>query len=228
MPVHGDDPQEMTPAALESEGATEEVAPPARHAIRGLLTRPGLAAGMTDAIHAALTSAHYGWLVTEEGGPGEENSDYVYENPTDSGVAAQVATTAALEYLAGDRLFTREGEVPADEVAEVLRQVQYKDWSFEAVRLPDGTVGAKVIAPLRDHRQPGRLFRTSRVAPAGTRGSVQRRVLEAALRAIMSIEEHEAREELRLGPEQPLDPHVLPPPTNRRKIALGPESPRSS
>jgi hypothetical protein len=68
--------------------------------------------------------------------------------------------------------------------------------------LPDGTVAVRVVAALEDHLHPGRTFRTSRAAPlritkpGQSPGEV---VVEAALRAVLSIEEHEMREQLAGG-----------------------------
>ena len=113
----------------------------------------------------------------------------------------------------------RPARLPVELVAKVLTGLRYKPgWSFEPAVLPDGTVAVRAVADLEDHLHPGRTFRTSRAAPlrvaAGqTPGDV---VVEAALRAVLSIEEHEIREQLVLDGKrsQPLDPHALPNPTN--------------
>lgn len=62
------------------------------------------------------------------------------------------------------------------------------------------------------------MLRTSRAAPLRV-AEVQSPadvVIEAALRAVLSIEEHEIRKQLVLDGKrtQPLDPHALPTPTN--------------
>jgi hypothetical protein len=71
---------------------------------------------------------------------------------------------------------------------------------------------------LEDHLHAGRTFRTSRAAPLRIAGgqSPSEVVADAALRAVLSIEEHEIREQLLLDGKrsQPLDPHQLPTPTN--------------
>lgn len=172
-------------------------------------------AGLTEAIHAAFVSAR----------AAHEVSDGSLEDPADSGIVAQIAATAALEYVTGERLFLRQTEVPAQKVAAIVSRLAYKDWSFSAVKLPDGTVGVRVVAPLEDRGGTGRLFRRSRVTTAAGGAALETRVAEAAFRGIMAIEEHEAREELRLGEKRPLNPHVQTPPlpTNRRRI----EDPRT-
>ncbi len=57
----------------------------------------------------------------------------------------------------------------------------------------DGTVAVRAIADLEDHVHPGPTFRTSRSAPLRVTGnqSPGKVVVDAALRAVLSIEEHE-------------------------------------
>ena len=182
------------------------------------LGSPRLLVELTEAVHAALRTAQQGWEATREDGPGEAESPVRYENPSESRVAAQVAATAAVEHLRAVE-FARPARLAPELVAKVLTGLRYKPgWTFEAAVLPDGTVAVKAIADLPDHIHPGRTFRTSRSAPlrvAGQRtpGDV---VMDAALRAVLSIEEHEIREQLLLDGKrsQPLDPHALPAPTN--------------
>jgi hypothetical protein len=104
-------------------------------------------------------------------------------------------------------------------VAKVLGGLRYKPgWTFEPAVLPDGTVAVRVVADLEDRLHPGRTFRTSRAAPLRIAGGQPpgEVVADAALRAVLSIEEHEIREQLLLDGRrsQPLDPHQLPSPTN--------------
>ena len=173
---------------------------------------------LAEAVHAALRAAQQGWAAKVEDGPGEAGSPVTYEDPSDSRVAAQVAATAVVERLRAVH-FARPAGLPVELVAKVLTGLRYKaGWSFEPAVLPDGTVAVRAVADLEDHLHPGRTFRTSRAAPlrvadGQTPGDV---VVEAALRAVLSIEEHEKREQLVLDTHrsQPLDPHALPNPTN--------------
>ncbi|MCA1832854.1 MAG: hypothetical protein LC750_09040 [Actinobacteria bacterium] len=180
------------------------------------LAGPTFMAALTEAIGAAFASARQV----------HETGDGSVEDPADSGIVAQIATTTGLEYLTGEQLFVRRTEIPAEKIAAIVARLAYKDWSFSAVKLPDGTVGVRVVAPLQDRKGTGRLFRRSRVAIAASGATLETAVAEAAFQAIMAIEEHEAREELRLGERRPLNPHVqaVPLATNRRKI----EHPRTS
>jgi hypothetical protein len=86
--------------------------------------------------------------------------------------------------------------------------------------LGEGTAAVQVAADLEGHLHPGRTFRISRSAPLRVTGNQTpgEVVVEAALRAVLSIEEHEIREQLVVGGRrsQPLDPHQFPTPTNTR------------
>ena len=182
------------------------------------LRSPRLLVELTEAVHAALRAAQQGWLATQEDGPGEAESPVRYEDPSQSRVAAQVAATAVVEHLTAVE-FARPAALLLDQVAKVLGGLRYKPgWRFEPALLPDGTVAVKVIADLSDHVHPGRTFRTSRSAPLRVTAdqSPGEVVVDAALRAVLSIEEHEIREQLTLDGRraQPLDPHTLPAPTN--------------
>lgn len=182
------------------------------------LDSPRLLVELTEAVHAALRAAQQGWLATAEGGPGGDESPVRYENPSESRVAAQVAATAMVEHLKAVE-FARPARLPVELVGKVLAGLRYKPgWRFEPAVLPDGTVAVRVVADLEDHVHPGRTFRTSRSAPLRVTGGEPpaEAVVDAALRAVLSIEEHEIREQLILDASrsQPLDPHTLPSPTN--------------
>ena len=181
------------------------------------LGSPRLLVELTEAAHAALRAAQQGWEAQLEDGPGEAESPITYENPSESRVAAQVAATAIVERLQAVE-FARTARLAPPLVAKVLGGLRYKPgWSFEPAVLPDGTVTVRAIADLEDHLHPGRTFRTSRSAPLRVSGSQTPAavVVDAALRAVLSIEEHEIREQLVLDSKrsQPLDPHQLPNPT---------------
>lgn len=182
------------------------------------LDSPRLLVERTEAAHAALRAAQQGWEAKLEDGPGEAESPTTYEDPSESRVAAQVAATAIVEHLNAVE-FARPARLAPELVAKVLTGLRYKPgWSFEPAVLPDGTVAVRTIAALSDHLHPGRTFRTSRSAPLRVSGSQTpgEVVVDAALRAVLSIEEHEIREQLTLDGKrsQPLDPHTLPAPTN--------------
>jgi hypothetical protein len=182
------------------------------------LGSPRLLVELTEAAHAALRAAQQGWEARLEDGPGEAESPVTYENPSESRVAAQVAANAMVEHLKAVE-FARPARLAPQLVAKVLTGLRYKPgWSFEPAVLPDGTVAVRAIADLEDHLHPGRTFRTSRSAPLRVSGSQTpgEVVVDAALRAVLSIEEHEIREQLVLDGKrsQPLDPHALPDPTN--------------
>jgi hypothetical protein len=182
------------------------------------LGSPRLLVELAEAVHAALRAAQQGWVAKLEDGPGEADSPVTYEDPSDSRVAAQVAATAVVEHLRAVE-FARPAKLPPDLVAKVLGGLRYKPgWTFEPAVLPDGTVAVRVVADLEDRLHPGRTFRTSRAAPLRIAGGQPpgEVVADAALRAVLSIEEHEIREQLLLDGRrsQPLDPHQLPSPTN--------------
>jgi hypothetical protein len=157
-----------------------------------------------------------GWLATMEDGPGEAESGCA--TTSESRVAAQGRCHRHGRTRPG-REFARPGKLPADLVARVLSGLRYKPgWTFEPAVLPDGTVAVRGVTDLEDHVHPGSTFRTSRSAPLRVTGSETPAevVVDAALRAVPSIEEHEIREQLLLDGRrsQPLDPHQFPAPTN--------------
>jgi hypothetical protein len=182
------------------------------------LASPELITGLTDAVHSALLAAAEGWAVTQEDGPGEEDRPYRFANPAESSVAATVSVTAVVEHL--QEFFSqRRAKVPPDVVNRVLADVTYRPgWSFETTVLPDGNTGILVVAELEDLNHPGRVFRTSRIAPllASGHSAPARVILEGVLRGVLAIEEHEVREQLRYRGDQLLDLHELPVPTSNR------------
>jgi hypothetical protein len=183
------------------------------------LGSPRLMVELAEAAHAALRAAQQGWVARMEDGPGEADSPVTYEDPSGSRVSAQVAVTAVIEHLQAVE-YARPAKLPPELVAKVLSGLRYKPgWTFEPAVMPDGTVAVRAIADLEDHLHPGRTFRTSRSAPLELTKAGQppgEVVTDAALRAVLSIEEHEIREQLLLDGRrsQPLDPHTLPAPTN--------------
>lgn len=184
----------------------------------GGLGSPDFLNSLTNAVHGALLAAAEGWAVTQEDGPGEEARPYRYANPAESSVAATVAATAMVEHLQ-ELLSARRARIPIEVVAGVLAAVSYRPgWTFEATALPDGSTGVLVLADLEDVHRPGRVFRTSRLAPLVTSGRTApvQVVLEGVLRGIMAIEEHETREQLRYQGSRPLDLHSLPTPDSNR------------
>lgn len=192
------------------------------NAPEGLETRslasPEFITSLTNAVHRALLAAAEGWAVTEEDGPGEEDRPYRFANPAESSVAATVSVTAMVEHL--QELFSqRRAKIPPEVVHRVLADVTYRPgWFFETTVLPDGNTGVRVVAELEDLNHPGRVFRTSRVAPLLASGlsSPEQVILEGVLRGVLAIEEHEAREQLRYRGDKPLDLHLLPEPISNR------------
>lgn len=158
----------------------------------------------TDAIHGHVKSA---WAASTL-------RDDLYESLEDSGVLARVAANAVLGVLGGGE----EGveRVPDAVLGKRVAAMSYKGWEFRYVRLPDDTRAVRVVATLEDVHRPGRLFRTSRIEPVRTT------VEAAAFRAVMQVEEHEARERFAVDGVRVLDPHgpdELPEPTNYRPDA---------
>lgn len=211
----------MSMSTTERSPMTEPDAPPDELAgtlrLPEDLGSPRLLVELAEAVHAALR-AQQGWVAKLEDGPGEADSPVTYEDPSDSRVAASVAATAVVEHLRAVE-FARPARLAPELVARVLGGLRYKPgWSFEPAVLPDGTVAVRAIADLEDHLHPGRTFRTSRAAPLRVADgqSPGQVVVDAALRAVLSIEEHEIREQLVLDGKrsQPLDPHSLPQPSN--------------
>jgi hypothetical protein len=135
----------------------------------------------TDAIHAQVKSAAAASALRDD----------LYESVEDSGVMARVAANAVLGVLADGGEGAEEGSDAV--VGRRVATMSYKGWEFRYVRLPDETRAVRVVATLDDVHRPGRRFRTSRVEP------VRSTVEAAAFRAVMQVEEHEARERFEIG-----------------------------
>jgi hypothetical protein len=87
------------------------------------------------------------------------------------------------------------------EAAATLAQVAYKDYKFDLLRLADGTWGVRVEGRFPDSRKP-----QHRVA-VSARGFGRSSILDCAFRAVMALEEHEARERFTYRGQRVFDPH---------------------
>jgi hypothetical protein len=105
----------------------------------------------------------------------------------------------ALAHAVGER--PPDPPVSAAEAAAVLSEVAYKDYTFDLLRLPDGTWGVRVEGRFPDSRKP-----QHRVA-VSARGFGRASILDCAFRAVMALEEHEARERFTYRGERVFDPH---------------------
>lgn len=123
--------------------------------------------------------------------------DDLYDNPHTSSNIAEIAVAAltdavleqGLRFAGSDR-----------EAAAVVSGLRYKDWRFELVKLAEGQLAVRVRARVPDTRG-GSEFVIGRTAAVITT------VEDAAFRAVMQIEDHEARERFYAGSDKPFDPH---------------------
>lgn len=105
----------------------------------------------------------------------------------------------ALAHAVGQR--EPDPPISAAEAAATLAQVAYKDYKFNLLRLADGTWGVRVEGRFPDSRKP-----EHRVA-VSARGFGRSSILDCAFRAVMALEEHEARERFTYKGERIFDPH---------------------
>lgn len=118
------------------------------------------------------------------------------EEPLNSREEAGLVTTALAQHLC-----RRSEPLPPDEVlAAQVQALSYKDWRFSFVRRGDER-SVRVLATVENAYRPDSSFSTSRTV------TIERTVSEAALHAVLSIEEHEARERLFLHGKRVLSPH---------------------
>lgn len=169
------------------------------------LTDPDVRNDFHEAIHAAVLSARAAYVARDD----------VYENPSNSRVAAEIATSAVMQRLMAA---VAERKTPLavniDEAQRIASTAEYRDWRFRAVPMADGGVGIEVEATNADTYHPDRTFTTTRVA------EVTSTVEDACFRAALLVEYHEAQERFRVGGKRVFDSHSadnVPPPTNVRE-----------
>lgn len=153
------------------------------------LTAPEVLNQLAEVMHEALlSSAHY--LYEFEGDRGHF---------WDSRDCAEVAVSTVRDLVREEE---RPTTSPADaaKVHAVVSRIAYKDWQFDVVRVGQ-RLAVRVAAAVPNVARPDSAFETSRKAV------IFDDVLEAAFRAIMQLEEHEARERFIVADDRPLNPH---------------------
>lgn len=138
--------------------------------------------------------------------------DDLYEDPSNSAVAAQIAVTAILGLL-NRGASEPPTAVDLDRAQRIAGSITYRDWRFRSVPMADGGVGIEVAATNPDTRDPQRTFATMRLA------EVASSVEEACFRAALLVEHQEAQERFRVAGMAVFDPHSadnVAPPTNLR------------
>ena len=170
-------------------------------AVLSALTKPALRNDLHEAIHAALLSARAAYLARED----------LYDNPSNSRVAAEIATAAIANLLTGS--IAAHPTVTLDEAQRIAAMASYRDWRFRAVPMAGGGVGIEVEATNPDSHHPDRTFTTTRVA------EVTSTTEEACFRAALLVEYHEAQERFRVDGRAVFDSHSadnVPAPSNFR------------
>jgi len=110
--------------------------------------------------------------------------DDIFEWPGQAETAGRVAADALREALGRRRPESAKPSV--DEAKATLAEVRYLDWNFGYVDTPFPRV--TVTSRMPDTNQPGKDFTVTRYAV------VEGDVVEAAYRAVMDLQDHEARE----------------------------------
>ena len=158
-----------------------------RDAVLERLVEPDGLAAISETVHDMLV------------GPIEANrmgSADGISAPLTSREQAEIITAAIAEGLR-----PHAGSLPSEQVlAGQVAKLQYKDWRFELIKI-GGHPAVRVVATVENAYKPEATFTTSRPV------LVKTSVAEAALQAVLSIEEHEARERLSLGGRRVVSPH---------------------
>ena len=161
-------------------------------AVLGRLAAADVRNELHEAAHAAFVSARAAYVARDD----------LYENPSNSRVAAEIASAAIVDrIIEGAASITPPARLDVPTAAAVAATADYKSWSFRAVPLADGGVGIEVEATEPDTHRPERSFTTTRVA------KVTSTVEDACFRAVMLVELHEAQERFRVGGRAVFDPH---------------------
>ncbi|HEX7165658.1 MAG TPA: hypothetical protein VF230_01630 [Acidimicrobiales bacterium] len=171
-------------------------------AVLARLAAPDVRNEIHEAVHDAFVSARAAYVARDD----------LYENPSNSRVAAEIASAAMVGRLTG-HLGAPRAVTDLDLAEAVATTVHYKGWRFRAVPLADGGIGVEVEATAPDTHRPERPFTTTRVV--GVTSTVE----EACFRAAMLVELHEAQERFRVGGKAVFDPHstaTMAAPTNVR------------
>lgn len=159
-------------------------------AVLARLQEPDVLAALAEVVHDMLV------------GPIEANRMSGLEDLEplmDSRQQAEVIAAAVAAALGRRRL-----ELPSPQVlAAAVDALAYKDWSFSLVQ-SWGRPAVRVVATVENAYRSEVSFTTSRTV------TIERGVAEAALQAVLWIEEHEARERLTLGGHRVLNPHEPP------------------
>jgi hypothetical protein len=165
------------------------------------LGQPDVVNHLLWAVRAVMRSADAAWA---------ERPD-LFENPAQPDTAAEIAVTAVVRAL----MPVDAGvDVAPQVLAGRLARVRYKDWVFRLVQVAGTGPAVEVQATLDNSVHPGAPFTTTRTA-AILGGDV----VDAAFRAVMLVEAHEAAERLQVDGKAVRDPHAasaVPPPPNRR------------
>ena len=177
--------------AMAAAGLDEEVAERAAAEVLARLVAPDAMAAVAEVVHDVILGPI---------GVNEHAALDGIEQRLGSGDEAALIAAAIADAL--DRPPT---PLPADQVlAGQVLALEYKDWSFDLV-LQAGRPAVRVTAPLENAYRPGELFTRSKTVP------IRHAAAEAALQAVLWIEEHEARERLRAKGRTVLSPHAPPP-----------------
>lgn len=183
--------RERLTGVLQEQGLAPERVKDAVDQVLETLTSAESLNELADTIEGSLSAAHRAWA----------ERDDIFFDPRSSRATAEIAVHAVATRLKSER-------VSADEVDprlafHVLSQMTYKDWEFSLVRTGPDLLAVRVSAVLTDTCRDEREFRTTRYASIGDDG-----VVAAALRAVLKLEAHEAREHLRVKGSRVVDPHA--------------------
>ena len=94
-----------------------------------------------------------------------------------------------------------------EQIESILRRISYKDWEFMLVARSDETIYLQIAFSAQDNVTKEQTHWTGRKWLLSYHMTPSEIVL-TALKAVLTAEEHEAREQFKLDGVAPFDPHM--------------------
>jgi len=176
-------------AASTTELSSEAIGS-AVESVIDFLSGPAVVNQFAEIVHEALLSSAH--VAAELGGVDGQKF-------WDSRDCAEIAVATVRDLIAEaeqERLTLDD----APRIHHLLQRVAYRDWKFSLVQL-GGRPAVMGSASVPNVFDAERSFTTSRSAV------ITDDILEAVYRVVLQLEEHEARERLKVGDTRPLNPH---------------------
>jgi len=179
-----------TAIAAAGTGLTDESISRAVESAIEFLSSPQVVNQFAEIVHQALLSSAH--VAGEFGGVDKQRF-------WDSRECAEIAVATVRDLIAEEEQ-ERLTLDDAPRIHHLLKRVAYRDWKFSLVQL-GGRPAVLASASVPNVFDADRSFTTSRSAV------ITDDILEAVYRVVLQLEDHEARERLKVGDSRPLNPH---------------------